>query len=557
MALTVTATATGSGPSDGVSLRIFVLTGAKARASQTGANASQSGAAAHQATMSTAAGSEVLGALLGVSSFTFDSGSTSVDNIADAANGVQYGSFKSTASGSRNVGASAPATAGSMAALEVQASGTIAEDASAPAVATSTTGTSATSASFSPPPGSLIVALVSLLGTAGVATASVSDTAGLTWTEKIAGHATDMGYAGVWIADIPGSTAWTGDVSQTATAAVTTGTSLAGTAAASMPVTAAITADLTGGSGSISYDADVSASLAAAVTAAAKLSAKAAASKTFTASVTADATVRAVGAFLSFDTALCRVLADMTAVRASLGHDSAALVERSLDQIQWTAVRGASAAPVSATAPPVADYEFVPDVVNYYRVTPDSGTYSDSITPGLPGGVPWLRNLRYPFLSMGVTVSDASDITRAANAAAFTVMGRSFQVGVSAVRGARQFTLTVATDADTDTAMLAALLSTGDVVLLQVPAAYPVPLLGGYYSAADTSETRNGVPWALRWTDIPLTEVEAPGDEVTPITSTWETVTGGYETWAGLVSGQAAWADVVALTGAPADVLVS
>lgn len=204
MAITVTATATGVSPSNGVNVRIFVFTGAKAAASQAGVTASQSAAAAHQATINTAAGSEVAGSLFGVSSFTFDAGSTSVDNINDATNGVQYGSFKSTASGSRTVGASAPTTAGGMAALEIQAATTLAHDASETGVLTTNkTGTSAVSPSFTPPPGSLVVAVVSLFGIGTVATASVTDTSGMTWTEKIAGHASGMGYAGIWIAQVP------------------------------------------------------------------------------------------------------------------------------------------------------------------------------------------------------------------------------------------------------------------------------------------------------------------------------------------------------------------
>lgn len=257
----------------------------------------------------------------------------------------------------------------------------------------------------------------------------------------------------------------------------------------------------------------------------------------------------------SYDGTLFRVLLDMTAVRTALGHDATGLVERSTDQIQWTTVRGASAVTVSATAPAVSDYEFTPDAVNYYRVTPDTGVYTDSITPDLAGQVV-LKNLRYPFLNRAVKLSDAGDITRPANGTTFTVLGRSFQVAVAVVRGGRQFDLTVETDTDEDTADLAGLLSTGDVILLQVPGDYPVPL-AGYYAAGDTAETRNGVPWSMRWTTIPLTEVAPPAADVAPITGTWETVTSNYATWADLATALATWADVVSLVGAPADVIVT
>lgn len=259
----------------------------------------------------------------------------------------------------------------------------------------------------------------------------------------------------------------------------------------------------------------------------------------------------------SFDSALCRVLLSMTAVRTSLGHDSTGLVERSLDQIAWTTVRGAAAVPITSTAVPVSDYEFTPDDQNFYRVTPNTGTYTDNITPSLPGAVPWLKNLRFPFLNQAVKVSDVDDITRPATGSVFTVMGRSAGVAVSQVRAGRATAITVETDNDDDTDDLAALLSTGDVLLLQVPAAWTMPKLGGYYFAGDTTETRQDVPWTMRWTTIPLTEVEAPDPSVSPIQATWATLVADYATWAAVVTTLPTWNDVMELVGAPSDVIVS
>lgn len=205
MALTVTAAAqAGTGLTNGINLRLFVIRGALPRLLQSATPVTQSGAAAHQASLTSAAGSEVFGSLFGTASFTFDAGSTAVDNINDATHTCQYGSFKSVASGTRTVGASAPATNGGMAAFEVAALTAIAEDASAPAVATSTTATTVTSPSFDPPGFTLLVGLVQLLGVTGVSAATVTDTLGLTWTEKAVAHASGAGYAGVWLADMPG-----------------------------------------------------------------------------------------------------------------------------------------------------------------------------------------------------------------------------------------------------------------------------------------------------------------------------------------------------------------
>jgi hypothetical protein len=68
---------------------------------------------------------------------------------------------------------------------------------------------------------------------------------------------------------------------------------------------------------------------------------------------------------LSYDTALARVQLAATGLPGT-----AARVERSLNGILWTTVRGGMTAPVTAGAVNLDDYEFVSDRLNYYRVTP-------------------------------------------------------------------------------------------------------------------------------------------------------------------------------------------
>lgn len=76
------------------------------------------------------------------------------------------------------------------------------------------------------------------------------------------------------------------------------------------------------------------------------------------------------------------------------------LIERSTNQINWTTVRGGQAVALSAGACKLDDYEFSPNVVNYYRATyvdtaaPSfvaEGTVSTAnnanVTPGMPAGV--------------------------------------------------------------------------------------------------------------------------------------------------------------------------
>jgi hypothetical protein len=210
--LTVTATAGGS-TSNGILLRIEVITGAVTAGSQTGATGSQSASGAHQAAITpNQTNSRVYGAMIennADTSYTANGSTTLIDNVTDGTNTVQYGTCKATAlsaSGTpETIGASAPSGNGSCALYEVQVATTLAESGTAPAVAEATGGHTVTSASFTPVAGSLLVALVSSDGGTGVCTMTVSDTGGgLTWTQASSANATNMGYAGVWIAQVPG-----------------------------------------------------------------------------------------------------------------------------------------------------------------------------------------------------------------------------------------------------------------------------------------------------------------------------------------------------------------
>lgn len=101
---------------------------------------------------------------------------------------------------------------------------------------------------------------------------------------------------------------------------------------------------------------------------------------------------------LTYDDTLARVRIDATSLAAA----DVALVERSTDQVRWTTVRGGEAWAVTAGAfaLPLYDYEFSPDLVNYYRVrgvstaaitfvnagSASTGS-SGSRTPGAPASI--------------------------------------------------------------------------------------------------------------------------------------------------------------------------
>jgi hypothetical protein len=207
----------------------------------------------------------------------------------------------------------------------------------------------------------------------------------------------------------------------------------------------------------------------------------------------------------------------------------------------------------------VDDYEFpAPDLVNYYQVTLAAAgdVFTGSVVCPL-GGAPWLKNIAQPFTNMPVALADATDITRPTRGSSFAIVGQELPVAISTTRGGRQFTLTVYVTTDAQNQAVQALCESGDVLLLQIPAA-PVPYLtqdiAGYYTAGDTITTRQSVVWPNRWIQIPLTEVVPPGPDVTPAVSTWQTVQATYPTWASVVAAQPTWAALIQSSGAPADV---
>jgi hypothetical protein len=255
---------------------------------------------------------------------------------------------------------------------------------------------------------------------------------------------------------------------------------------------------------------------------------------------------------LTYDAALARVQIDLTAVRTAIGTDDTGTVERSADQVRWVTVRGGADIALTASAPPLSDYEFADGQVNYYRVVPTASVYTDDITPSLAGQV-WLKSIRYPFLNLPVEVTDVSDVTRPARSGTFDVMGRSAPVAVTAVRGARNYSLTVVVDDAGAAALVNVDYAPGEVVFLQPPDGSELP--GGYYLAGDTTETIYPVS-GIRLIAAQLAEVAAPGPDVTGTTIIWQGVIDAYATWSALLADQATWADVLQTVGTPADVIV-
>lgn len=192
----------------GCALRVVVLTGASL--TQNGATATQNGAAAHQATIvTTATGSWVFGAGFDVGSVALsaNANTTGVDST-HLSDGITHGTCRAASltgtPGSISIGWSTPTDSGMLALAEAMPSGTLTADPSGPAFITSNT-TSVTTASFTPPDGSMLLALVTTNGGAGVVNCTMSDTSGLglTWTPLIENHPSSAGYSGIHYTFMP------------------------------------------------------------------------------------------------------------------------------------------------------------------------------------------------------------------------------------------------------------------------------------------------------------------------------------------------------------------
>jgi hypothetical protein len=185
-----TVTATVNGTPAGVSEKVFVLTGATEAGGAQASGSAAAGSAANWALTPVHASSlplEVLYDETGGTSGEFTAAAS--NTLAD--NSIQHDAFADgyytgtvTAGTPVTLGTSAPTTnTREWASYEVQPSGAAApaRDASSPAVVKSSTANTVTTASFTPPAGAVLVALV----TGNNATTSgVTDAAGLTWTQR-------------------------------------------------------------------------------------------------------------------------------------------------------------------------------------------------------------------------------------------------------------------------------------------------------------------------------------------------------------------------------------
>lgn len=235
-------------------------------------------------------------------------------------------------------------------------------------------------------------------------------------------------------------------------------------------------------------------------------------------------------------------------------------IERSINGIQWTTVRGAAAIVPSASAAKIDDYEFVPSVANQYRSRAYSavdvllGTESASITPTIDRV--WLKSVTRPFLNMQVTVQDYTAIGRASRAGLFSIPGRSFPIRVGDSASSRSWSTTVLTYTDSEARSLEYLVASGDTVYAQVPPGYDIP--GGFVGLGDMEMSRvsRALSDVRRLFTLPMTEVAAPAATVVGYTATWDGLIADFGTWADVLAAFPTWADVLEYVSDPSVVIV-
>jgi hypothetical protein len=256
---------------------------------------------------------------------------------------------------------------------------------------------------------------------------------------------------------------------------------------------------------------------------------------------------------MSLNATLDPILSRVRLAGTALDGAALATFERSKNGVYWTTVRGGSSVTVSGSdTANLDDYEFVPGAVNHYRVTAGADVFTTTITPAQSGV--WLKSITRPFLNRAVTVVDHSDIVRPARQGIFNVVGRSYPIAVTDVRGSRRWTMTVKAETVVDADALELVFASGDPLYVQTDGQHDIP--GGYVVVEDMGRSRYGHLSQRRYFSLPMVEVAPPGPEVVGATSTWETLIAEFGTWSAVLAEFGTWADVLEHVADPEVVIV-
>lgn len=243
-----------------------------------------------------------------------------------------------------------------------------------------------------------------------------------------------------------------------------------------------------------------------------------------------------------------------------------ATVDRTTNGINYTTVRGATEVPVTTgceLARVVDDYEFPVSEPITYRVRAYNADGSVAATTTCQITVDlddvWIKSIGRPFLNQRVNcILNPTPITRPARNGIFDVVGRTFPIAVTDVRGSRRVPVRVVTETTEQYVALDLLLASGDPVFYHTPANHPLPTM--YAVVEDTAMSRpissRTCNTDYRLFELPSVEVAAPSADVVGSTGTWQTVVNTYATWADVLAAHSTWADLLELVGDGSEVIV-
>lgn len=243
-----------------------------------------------------------------------------------------------------------------------------------------------------------------------------------------------------------------------------------------------------------------------------------------------------------------------------------ATVDRTVNNVNYTIVRGATEVPITTGCElerTIDDYEFPVGQEITYRTRAYNADGSLALTTTCTITVDledvWIKSIGRPFLNQRINcVLNPSPIVRRGRNGVFDIVGRSFPVAVTDVRGSREVTVRVVTQTTQERNDLDLLLASGDPVFYHTPANHPLPTM--YAVIEDTSTSRPVLnrecnnDWRLF--ELPSIEVAAPSADVVGATSTWQTVVSTYATWADVLAAHSSWADLLELVGDGSEVIV-
>lgn len=269
---------------------------------------------------------------------------------------------------------------------------------------------------------------------------------------------------------------------------------------------------------------------------------------------------------LVYDAVLGRVRVDATGLNVT-GTAVTATVERSDDGGSTFAfIRGGTGIPVSggATLLTTDDYEYTLGHQLTYRVRGQSSsgaqTASTTCTITVNQSKIWLKSVERPFLNLELDcVLNPSPIDRRSRAGVFDILGRSFPVAVTDVRGGLEVSLRTVTRTYDEQEALDYLLASGDLLYLQTTTTFPLSSM--FVAVSSTSDEDRPVrnrdcDVDLRRFTLPLVQIEPLEDDVVGRTFSWYSVTVTYATWSDVIADNATWADLLDQVADPSEVIV-